>query len=67
MQSVGYAESPPGMGVIMSQQTCCPMMDTQWTQRVVEGQYADIYFCANCGHVHRTEKYAVPMLSLIHI
>lgn len=45
----------------MSQQTCCPMMDAQWTQRIVDGQYADIYFCANCGHVHRTEKYAVPM------
>lgn len=50
-----------GMGVTMTQQTCCPMMDTQWTQRIVDGQYADIYFCVNCGHVHRTEKYAVPM------
>jgi tetratricopeptide (TPR) repeat protein len=37
------------------------MMDAQWTQRIVDGQYADIYFCASCGHVHRTEKYAVPM------
>ena len=45
----------------MSQQPCCPMMDAQWTQRIVDGQYADIYFCASCGHVHRTEKYAVPM------
>ena len=45
----------------MSQQTCCPMMDAQWTQRIVDGQYADIFFCANCGHVHRTEKYAAPL------
>ncbi len=42
-------------------QPCCPMMDAQWTQRMVDEQFADIYFCANCGHVHRTEKYAVPM------
>ena len=44
----------------MSQQACCPVQDLQWTQRVVDNQYADIYFCASCGHVHRTEKYAVP-------
>lgn len=42
-------------------QTCCPVMDLQWTQRIVERQYADIYFCASCGHVHRTEKYAIPL------
>ena len=45
----------------MSQQKdCCPVKDLQWTQRVVDNQYADIFFCASCGHVHRTEKYAVP-------
>lgn len=42
-------------------QTCCPVMDPQWTQRIVDRQYADIYFCASCGHVHRTEKYAIPL------
>lgn len=42
-------------------QTCCPVMDLQWTQRIVDRQYADIYFCASCGHVHRTEKYAIPL------
>ncbi|MEZ4235032.1 MAG: hypothetical protein R3F59_02495 [Myxococcota bacterium] len=36
-------------------------MDLQWTQRVVDSQYADVYFCASCGHVHRTEKYMVAM------
>lgn len=36
-------------------------MDLQWTQRIVERQYADIYFCASCGHVHRTEKYTIPL------
>jgi len=28
---------------------------------MVDGQFADVYFCANCGHVHRTEGYAVPL------
>lgn len=45
----------------MSESPCCPVMDAQWTQRVVDEQWADIYFCASCGHVHRTEKYATPM------
>jgi tetratricopeptide (TPR) repeat protein len=36
-------------------------MDLQWTQRVVDGQYADVHFCASCGHVHRTEKYSVSL------
>ncbi len=40
---------------------CCPTMDLQWTQRVIDDQYADVYFCASCGHVHRTEKYQVSM------
>lgn len=40
---------------------CCPTMDLQWTQRVIDGQYADVYFCASCGHVHRSEKYEVPL------
>lgn len=44
----------------MAQTECCPTMDLQWTQRVVDNQYADVYFCASCGHVHRTEKYLVP-------
>jgi tetratricopeptide (TPR) repeat protein len=44
----------------MGQENCCPAQDLQWTQRVVDNQYADIFFCASCGHVHRTEKYAVP-------
>lgn len=43
----------------MSPTQCCPVMDLQWTPRVVDDQYADVYFCASCGHVHRTEKYAV--------
>jgi tetratricopeptide (TPR) repeat protein len=45
----------------MADTQCCPTMDLQWTQRVIDGQYADVYFCASCGHVHRTEKYPVPM------
>jgi tetratricopeptide (TPR) repeat protein len=36
-------------------------MDLQWTQRVVDNQYADVNFCASCGHVHRTEKYQVSL------
>lgn len=40
---------------------CCPSMDLQWTQRVVEEQYADVFFCASCGRVHRTEKYPVAL------
>lgn len=40
---------------------CCPTMDLQWTQRVIDEQYADVYFCASCGHVHRTEKYQFPL------
>ncbi|MBX2796879.1 MAG: tetratricopeptide repeat protein [Myxococcales bacterium] len=43
----------------MSQTQCCPVMDLQWTPRLVDDQYADVYFCASCGHVHRTEKYAI--------
>ncbi len=43
----------------MSLIQCCAVMDLQWTPRVVDDQYADVYFCASCGHVHRTEKYAV--------
>src|SRR4029079_12124929 len=45
----------------MAETQCCPTMDLQWTQRVVDNQYADVYFCASCGHVHRTEKYAVSL------
>jgi tetratricopeptide (TPR) repeat protein len=36
-------------------------MDTQWTQRVVDRQFADVYCCVSCGHVHRIERYSVPM------
>ena len=43
----------------MAEMQCCPVMDLQWTPRLVDDQYADVYFCASCGHVHRTEKYAV--------
>ena len=43
----------------MTASQCCPVMDLQWTPRVVDGQYADVFFCASCGTVHRTEKYAV--------
>ena len=43
----------------MSDTQCCAVMDLQWTPRVVDDQYADVYFCASCGHVHRTERYAV--------
>lgn len=45
----------------MNQTNCCPVMDLQWTQRVIDTQWADVYFCASCGHVHRTEKYDMPM------
>jgi tetratricopeptide (TPR) repeat protein len=45
----------------MSETQCCPTMDLQWTQRVVDNQYADVFFCASCGHVHRTEKYALSL------
>src|SRR5688572_28843374 len=50
-----------GRGNTMGETQCCPTMDLQWTQRVVDNQYADVYFCASCGHVHRTEKYAVSL------
>ncbi len=40
---------------------CCPAMDTQWTQRVVDRQMADVYCCVSCGHVHRVEKYFTPL------
>ncbi|MEQ1507489.1 MAG: hypothetical protein ABMB14_34990 [Myxococcota bacterium] len=45
----------------MAEMQCCATMDLQWTQRVVDNQYADVFFCASCGHVHRTEKYQVSM------
>jgi tetratricopeptide (TPR) repeat protein len=44
----------------MTQTSCCPVADLQWTQRVIDSQWADVHFCASCGHVHRTEKYAFP-------
>ncbi len=44
----------------MSQTNCCPVPDLQWTQRLIDNQWADVYFCASCGHVHRAEKYALP-------
>jgi tetratricopeptide (TPR) repeat protein len=40
---------------------CCHSMDLQWTQRIIDSQYADVNFCASCGHVHRTEKYSVSL------
>lgn len=43
----------------MAELQCCPTKDLQWTQRVIEEQYADVFFCASCGHVHRTEKYSI--------
>jgi tetratricopeptide (TPR) repeat protein len=36
-------------------------MDLQWTNRMVDDQHADVYFCASCGTVHRTEKYSVSL------
>ena len=45
----------------MTETNCCPVTDLQWTQRVIDNQWADVYFCASCGHVHRTEKYAFPL------
>jgi len=45
----------------MAEPQCCAVMDLQWTNRVVDEQRADIYFCASCGTVHRTEKYSVSM------
>jgi tetratricopeptide (TPR) repeat protein len=45
----------------MTDTNCCPVPDLQWTQRVIDNQWADVYFCASCGHVHRTEKYALPI------
>ena len=44
----------------MTQTQCCPVADLQWTQRYIDNQWADVYFCASCGHVHRAEKYALP-------
>lgn len=44
----------------MNQPNCCPTPDLQWTPRRIEKQWADVQFCASCGHVHRTEKYAFP-------
>ena len=40
-------------------QNCCPVMDLQWTPRVIDGQFSDVYFCASCGHVHSAERYTV--------
>ncbi len=47
----------------MSQSSpCCPEMETLWAQQTVDPQHlADVLACAACGHVHRTEKYAVPL------
>jgi len=44
----------------MTDTNCCPVADLQWTQRYIDNQWADVYFCASCGHVHRAEKYALP-------
>jgi tetratricopeptide (TPR) repeat protein len=42
--------------------TCCPTMDTVWTQQMVDNHHlADVFACTSCGHVHRTEKYMVPL------
>lgn len=43
----------------MADTQCCPTMDLQWTQRVIDGQYADVNFCASCGHVHLSEQYVI--------
>lgn len=46
----------------MSQTTCCPTMETVWTQQLIDPQHlADVLACNSCGHVHRTEKYAAPL------
>jgi tetratricopeptide (TPR) repeat protein len=45
----------------MADSQCCSVMDLQWTNRLVDDQHADVYFCASCGTVHRTEKYSVSL------
>lgn len=42
-------------------ETCCPAMDLQWSQRQVGSHYEDVYYCASCGHVHRSESYMLPL------
>ncbi|MCA9570988.1 MAG: hypothetical protein KC656_24275 [Myxococcales bacterium] len=42
-------------------ETCCPAMDLQWSQRQSGAHYEDVYYCASCGHVHRSESYLLPL------
>jgi tetratricopeptide (TPR) repeat protein len=41
--------------------TCCPAPDLQWSQRQVGSHYEDVYYCASCGHIHRSESYLLPL------
>lgn len=42
-------------------ESCCPATDLQWSQRQVGTHYEDVYYCASCGHVHRSESYLLPL------
>lgn len=36
-------------------------MDLQWSQRQNDARFEDVYYCASCGHVHRSESYLLPL------
>lgn len=42
-------------------ENCCPALDLQWSQRQSGAQYEDVYYCASCGHIHRSEAYLLPL------
>ncbi len=42
-------------------EACCPAMDLQWSQRQNKPHYEDVYYCTSCGHVHRAERYLLPL------
>lgn len=45
----------------MDAPTCCSTPDVRWKPTKVGDKYADVYACESCGHVYRTEQYAVPL------
>ncbi len=41
--------------------SCCEAPEPLWTQRVIEKQYADIFYCGKCGTVSASERYPTPL------